>query len=113
MPLDADKGRSEPLRNGDSLRVLRLRPTLDQGVTVEGHVFRPAPVAWHEGLRITDVIASIDDLKPDADTNYVLVRRELPPDRRVVMVSTDLSAALASPTSPMNIVCASLSLPPM
>ena len=34
-------GASELLRNGDSLRVLRLRPTLDQGVTLEGHVFRP------------------------------------------------------------------------
>jgi protein involved in polysaccharide export with SLBB domain len=103
VQLDAVKGRSELLRNGDSLRVLRLRPTLDQGVTVEGHVFRSAPMAWHEGLRITDVFASIDDLKPNADANYVLVRRELPPDRRVVMVSTDLSAALGNPASPMNI----------
>ena len=30
-------------------------PTLDHGVTVEGHVFRPGPVAWHDGLRLTDV----------------------------------------------------------
>ena len=84
VPLDAARGRSELLRNGDSLRMLRLRPTLDQGVTVEGHVFRPAPVAWHEGLRLTDVIGSVDELKPNADLNYMLIRRELPPDRRVV-----------------------------
>jgi len=103
LPLDEAGGRSELMRNGDSLRVLRLRPTLDQGVTVEGHVFNPTPVAWHEGMRLTDVIGSVDDLKPNADLNYILVRRELPPDRRVVMLSADLSAALRDPNSHKNI----------
>jgi polysaccharide biosynthesis/export protein len=103
VPLDGPGGRGEMLRNGDSLRILRLRPTLDQGVTVEGHVFRPTPVAWHEGLRLTDVIGSVDELKPNADLNYVLVRRELPPDRHVVMLSGDLAAALREPASPKNI----------
>ena len=84
VPLDGAAGRGELLRNGDSLRVLRLRPTLDQGVTVEGHVFRPGQVAWHEGLRLTDVLGSVDELRPNADLNYVLIRRELPPDRRIV-----------------------------
>ena len=103
VSLDASSGRGELLRNGDALRVLRLRPTLDQGVTVEGHVFRPSPVAWHQGLRLTDVIGSVDELKPNADLNYVLIRRELPPDRRVEMLSADLAAALRDPASPRNI----------
>jgi polysaccharide export outer membrane protein len=103
VPLDAPGGRSEVVRNGDSLRVLRLRPTLDQGVTVEGHIFRPAQLAWRDGLRLTDVIGSVDELKPNADLGYVLIRRELPPDRRVVMVSADLRAALGAPSSPRNI----------
>jgi protein involved in polysaccharide export with SLBB domain len=103
VPLDAAPGRSEVLRNGDSLRVLRLRPTLDKGVTIEGFVFRPGHVAWREGLRITDVIASVDELKPNADLNYLLIRRELAPDRRVVMLSADLAAALRDPASPKNL----------
>jgi len=103
VPLDAAAGRGELLRNGDSLRILRLRPTVDQGVTVEGHVFRSAPAAWHEGLRLTDVLSSVDELKPNADIHYVLIRRELPPDRRVVLVSADLSAALRDPASPKNV----------
>jgi polysaccharide export outer membrane protein len=103
VPLDVANGRGQLLRNGDALRVLRLRPTLDQGVTVEGHVFRPGPVAWHEGLRLVDVIGSVDELKPNADLNYVLVRRELPPDRHVVMLSADLTAALSDPASARNI----------
>lgn len=103
VPLENGSARGELVRNGDSLRVLRLRPTLDQGVTLEGHVFRPGPVAWHEGMRVTDVIGSVDELRPNADINYVLIRREMPPDRRVVMLSADLAAALRSPASQKNV----------
>lgn len=103
VALDQPAGRSALLRNGDSLRILKLRPTLDQGVVLEGHVFRPTPVAWHDGLRLTDVIGSVDELRPDADLNYILIRRELPPDRRVVAVSADLAAALREPNSAKNI----------
>jgi protein involved in polysaccharide export with SLBB domain len=102
VPLDAS-GRAELMRNGDSLRVLRLRPTLDNGVTIEGFVFRPAQIAWSDGLRLTDALPSVEELKPNADLNYVLIRRELPPDRRVVVVSADLAAALRDPTSEKNI----------
>lgn len=99
VPLSAAEGRSERLRNGDSLRVLRLRPTLDSGVALDGHVFRPGAVAWREGLRLSDVIGSVDELKPNADLGYILIRRELPPDRRIAVLSADLSAALRSPGS--------------
>jgi protein involved in polysaccharide export with SLBB domain len=103
VPLDSAQGRSELMHNGDSLRVLRLRPTLDSGVTLEGFVFRPGPMAWHEGLRLTDVLPSVDELRPNADANYLVIRRELPPDRRVVVLSADLAAALRAPGSEMNV----------
>jgi polysaccharide biosynthesis/export protein len=99
VPLDTPDGRSQLLRNGDSLRVLRLRPTVDAGISIEGHVFRPGLVAWREGLRLSDVIGSVDELQPNADLGYVLVRRELQPDRRLSVLSADLSAALRAPGS--------------
>jgi protein involved in polysaccharide export with SLBB domain len=103
VPLGARADSSASVRNGDSLRILRLRPTLDQGVTIEGHVFRPGPVAWHEGMRIADVLSSVDELRPNADFNYLAIRRELPPDRRTVVLSADLGEALRDPSSPKNI----------
>jgi polysaccharide biosynthesis/export protein len=102
--LEGGAGRAERLRNGDQVRVLRLTPTLDSGVTLEGHVYRPAPVAWREGMRLTDVIGAVDELRPNADLNYVLIRRELPPDRRIAMLSADLAAALREPASEANVV---------
>jgi protein involved in polysaccharide export with SLBB domain len=103
LPLNTAGGRSAVLRNGDSVRVQRLRPTLDAGVSLEGHVFRAGTVAWREGLRLSELIPSVDELKPDADLNYVLIRRELPPDRRLAVLSADLAAALRSPGSAADV----------
>jgi polysaccharide biosynthesis/export protein len=103
VPLNVGSAPAELLRNGDSLRVLRLRPTLDQGITIEGHLYRPRQLAWREGMRLTDAIDSVDELRPNADMNYILIRRELPPDRRIVMLSADLAAALRAPDSPRNV----------
>ncbi|MBC8027671.1 MAG: SLBB domain-containing protein [Steroidobacteraceae bacterium] len=104
VPITGSASRSEILRAGDSLRVLKLRPTLDSGVALDGHVFRPGIVAWQKGLRLTDVIGSVDETRPNADLGYVLIRRELPPDRRVVVLSADLSGALRDPQSDRNLV---------
>jgi polysaccharide export outer membrane protein len=90
------------LRNGDLLRVPRLIPTLDAGVRIQGYVFTPGAVAWYPGMKLTDVLSSVDDLRPNADLHYVLIRREVPPDRHIVALSADLGAALANPRSAAN-----------
>lgn len=89
--------------NGAVLRVARLRPQIDDGVELVGEVHRPGPVAWRDGLRLTDVIGSIDELKPGADQRYVLIRRETGSDRRVSTISVDLARALAAPGSPADV----------
>lgn len=94
VDLGTSAGRMTMLRNGDVLRINRVRPQLDSGVVLQGHVHSPGVVAWRSDLRLSDVIPSIDYLKPNADLRYVLIRRELPPDRRIVVVSADLTRAL-------------------
>lgn len=88
--------RAQPLRNGDVLQVSPLRPQLDAGVTLEGFVYRPGVFAWRDGMHLTDVIGSVEELRPGADQNYVLIRRESGADRRVSLLSADLTAALAA-----------------
>ena len=94
---------SEMLRNGDLISIPRLRPTLDSGVYVQGHVFTEGVFAYRAGMRLSDVVHSIDELRPNADIHYVLIRRELPPDRRVAVLSADLAQAVNSPGSPADI----------
>ncbi|MEO8313287.1 MAG: SLBB domain-containing protein [Pseudomonadota bacterium] len=103
VDFNAVEGRSQILRNGDALRVGRLRPQLDSGVMVEGFVHRPGPVAWNPGLRISNVLSSIDELKPNADPHYILIRRESGGNRKVEALSADLVAALAAPGSDADV----------
>ena len=95
--------KAESVRNGDVLRINRLKPTLDAGVTLQGHVFTPGNYAFNQGMHLSDVIHSVDDLQPNADLHYLLIRRELPPDRRVTVLSADLEAALKTPGSAADV----------
>jgi protein involved in polysaccharide export with SLBB domain len=93
VDLGAEGSRRLRLRNGDRLQVPAIRGTLASAVAVDGHVIRPGLREYHDGLRLSDVLG-FADLKPKADTHYVLVRRERAPDRRVEVLSADLAAAL-------------------
>ncbi|MEZ5498959.1 MAG: SLBB domain-containing protein [Steroidobacteraceae bacterium] len=103
VDLTTAAARNTTASNGDILRVNRLRPQIDEGVVTRGHLHRPGVHAWRPDLRISDVIPTIDELRPGADLHYVLIRRELPPDRRIAVFSADLEAAMRSPGSEKDI----------
>jgi len=96
-------GSSTRLRSGDVLRVPGVRPSLEDSVTLSGYVYRPGQFGYRKGLRLSDVLPSVDELKPNGDQHYVLIRRELPPDRRVQVFSADLAKAVAQPGSAADI----------
>ena len=104
LPLDLTAGGSaQGLRNGDLIQIPRLRPTLDAAVDLQGHVYTAGDYFYRPGMRLSDVIHSVDDLKPSADLHYVLIRREVPPDRHIEAVSADVAAALAAPGSAADV----------
>lgn len=102
VDLTNPQARTTRLRTGDLLRVPGVRATYSNAVRVDGHVLRPASVEYRSGLRLTDVIPSADDLKPNADQRYVLIRREDAGTRRVQVLSSDLSEAWRAPTTEAN-----------
>ena len=95
-------GRNLPLQAGDTLRVPTIRPILEDSVVISGHVHRPGEYQFTPGMRLTDIISSLDELESNADQRYILVRRELPSDRRMRVFSADLESALARPESAAN-----------
>ena len=104
LPLDLTAaGASQGLRNGDLIHIPPLRPTLDAAVELQGHVYTAGAFFYRPGMRLTDVIRSVDDLEPNADLHYILIRRELPPDRRIVALSANLAAALVAPGSAADV----------
>jgi protein involved in polysaccharide export with SLBB domain len=96
-------GAAEGLRNGDQIHIPRLRPTLDSAVQVQGHLYTGGAYSYRPGMRLSDVIRSVQDLEPDADLHYVLIRREVPPDRHIIALSADVAAALAAPGSAADV----------
>ncbi len=102
VDVDLSRAQTQGIRNGDVLRVPSIRPVLEDSVSLAGHVYRPGDFQHRPGMRLSDLIPSVDDLRPNADQNYILIRRELPPDRRISVFSADLSKALAAPASAAN-----------
>lgn len=95
-------GQSLKLMTGDTMRVAAVRPVLDDSVAVQGFVHRPGEYEFRPGMRIADVLPTLDDLKPGADQRYLLVRREIAEGRRIRIFSTDLERALANPAGAAN-----------
>ncbi len=94
IDLTVESGRSARVANGDKVRVAAIRPTLENSVELTGFVFRPGKFEYRPGLRLSDILPSFDELRPGADRHYIMIRREVPPEEKVQVVSADLEAAL-------------------
>jgi polysaccharide biosynthesis/export protein len=94
--LNSSAGRDTEISNGDKLRVPAIRPTLENSVELSGYVFRPGAFQYRAGLRLTDVLSSFDELRPNADRHYVIIRRVIPPEDKIEVISADLERALGS-----------------
>ena len=95
LDLTQPAGRQLKLQTGDALRIGPIRDAFENTVRVEGHVYRPHSLAWHPGMRLSELVPSEAELKPLADTHYLLIRRETGPERTLSVVSADLAGALA------------------
>jgi protein involved in polysaccharide export with SLBB domain len=99
--LKSPAGRQSAVQNGDRVTISPLpEDVLTDHVTLAGHVQRPGPYEWRPGLRLSDLIPSVNHLKADADRRYVLIQRQADVTGPVQIFSANLSAALANPGGP-------------
>jgi polysaccharide export outer membrane protein len=96
VDLTSNAGPKIDLLNGDKLRVPTIRPTLENSVELSGYVYRPGAFEYRPGLRLSDVLSSFEELRPNADRHYIMIRRQVPPDEHIEAVSADLDQALAA-----------------
>ncbi len=95
IDLGTRSGSGARVSNGDVLWVEPVIDELDGAVRLTGHVQRPGIREYRPGLRLTDVLPSGTELRPSADINYVLIRRERGPQRFIELFSADLEQAWA------------------
>jgi len=90
----AGAGLATVLHSSDTMHIPGVRPSLEQSVTLTGYVHRPGDFQYRPGMRLSDLLSSVDELKPNADQHYILIRRELAPNHQLAMFSADLTQAL-------------------
>jgi protein involved in polysaccharide export with SLBB domain len=99
--LGTERERQAGIRGGDHVTISRIPDdVLTDHVTLSGHVRRPGPYQWRPGMRLTGLIGSVNDLQPDADRRYVLIRRQPDLSGPIELLSADLAAALDDPGGP-------------
>ena len=85
------------VQDGDEVHIFPIAPYNTAAVYLQGHVLRPGRYAYTPGMRLTDLVASYQDLLPEPAEHYAEIISLRQPDWRPVVESFDLAAALANP----------------
>jgi protein involved in polysaccharide export with SLBB domain len=81
------------VKDGDRVHVAAILPYSERAIYVEGHVTRPGKLAFRDGMQLTDVIHSYQDLLPEPAAKGDIVRL-IAPDFHPETIQFDLAEAL-------------------
>ncbi len=90
---DVNKLPALAIQDGDSVQVSPILPYNEKVVYLEGHVFKPGRYAWREGMTVSDLIHSYQDVMPEA-ADHAEVVRLVPPDLHPETVAFNLADEL-------------------
>jgi polysaccharide export outer membrane protein len=71
-------GQNSQVKNGDTIEVASVLSTLEQSITVKGHIQRPGIYGWYKNIKLSDILRSINDFKAQPDLEYILITRKNP-----------------------------------
>jgi protein involved in polysaccharide export with SLBB domain len=83
------------VQDGDRIKISPILPYADKTVYLDGHVFRPGKFAFKEGMKITDVIHSYNELLPEPYKRHAEIIRLHPPDYEPIVLAFNLDGALS------------------
>jgi len=81
------------IKDGDIITIAPILPYSDKTIYLQGHVFRPGKYPFRDGLRVTDIIGSFDDLLPEPADRAEIVRLRAP-DYRPSVIGFNLRQVL-------------------
>ncbi len=77
------------VKDGDRIRVEPILPYSQRAVYLAGHVVRPGRLAYSDGMKLSDVIRSYQDLLPEPAAQGEIVRL-VPPDLHAETIAFDV-----------------------
>jgi protein involved in polysaccharide export with SLBB domain len=87
------------IQDGDEIHIFPIAAYNESAIYLQGHVQRPGRYSYHDGMTLTDIVASYGDLLPEPAGQYAEIVRLNAPDFRPSVESFDLAAALANPAA--------------
>jgi protein involved in polysaccharide export with SLBB domain len=82
------------VQDGDRVWVAPILPYSDRSVYLQGHVYRPGTYPFKEGMKVTDLVHSYQEVLPEPANHAEIIRLQ-PPDFRPQTIAIDLPSALA------------------
>jgi protein involved in polysaccharide export with SLBB domain len=81
------------VKDGDRIRVAPILPYSERAIYLEGHVVRPGRQPYREGMRISDVLRSYQDMLPEPAAHGEVIRL-VPPDLHAETIAFNVPDAL-------------------
>jgi protein involved in polysaccharide export with SLBB domain len=91
------------IQDGDEIHIFPIAPYNQDTIYLEGHVLRPGRYSYHDGMKLTDLIASYKEILPEPAAHYGEIIRLNPPDFHPSVVSFDLAAAMKDPATALEL----------
>lgn len=73
-PLDVPAFANFSMQDGDAVQVRPILPYNESVVYLDGHVYRPGKYPYHEGMTVSDLLHSNQDLMPEPADRLELIR---------------------------------------
>jgi len=86
------------VKDGDRVTVSPILPYSDRTIYLQGHVYHPGAHPYRDGMLVTDLLHSYQDVLPEPATHAEIVRLQ-PPDFHPVTIEFNLASALAGDTT--------------
>ena len=97
LNLKSSRDLQQHILPGDQIEIPSVIAGDTKSISLTGHVKRSGDYPWFDGIRVTHLFPDIDVLRPQADMNYVLIKRQPSPEQLVSVLSVDLKAAMRRP----------------
>lgn len=92
--IDLNSGLEATVQNGDVIKVFPATEFETNQILLIGNVKRPGKYAWHEGMRVMDLVQSREDLLPESLLDYGIIEREAEDTREPVLMRFRLGELL-------------------
>ena len=83
------------IQDGDKVKISPIVAFADKSVYLDGHVFRPGKYAYRDGMKVTDLIKSYNDVLPEPYKAHAEIIRLNSPDYTPEVLAFNLEDALA------------------